>query len=176
MPAQAGNSLNITAAGIVVFDGTATFTADTVTQYDTLVGGASNTISNIAPGTLGWVLTSGGAAANPAYAALPYTPIPWTDKAVSFNAAAGNGYFVTAVATATLPAGTQGAIVSFVVDNAAALTIQAPALVLIRIGKAVSAAAGIAVNNFVGDSVTLVFRAVDSTWIATDVVGTWTVT
>jgi hypothetical protein len=176
MPATPGNSLNITQAGIVVFDGTASFTATTTTQYDTLVGGASNTIANIAPGTSGWVLTSAGAGANPAYAVLPYTIMPWTDKAANFNAASGNGYFVSAIATATLPAGTQGAIVSFLVDSAAALTIQAPAGVMIRIGKAVSAAAGTAVNNFIGDSVTLIYRLSDTTWEAISVIGTFTVT
>jgi hypothetical protein len=176
MPATPGNSLNITAAGIQIFDGTASFSATTTTQYNTLVGGLNNTISNIVPGTAGWVLTSQGAASNPIYAALPYTAIPWTDKAVSFNAAAGNGYFISAIATATLPAGTQGATISFFVDNAAALTIQAPTAVIIRIGKAVSAAAGTAVSNFIGDAVTLVFRASDNCWCATDCIGTFTVT
>jgi len=177
MPATPANSVNITNAGIQIFDGTATFSATTTTQYDTLVGGASNTISNIATGTLGQVLTSAGAGANPSYQTLPFTQIPWTDKAASFAAAAGNGYFISAIATATLPGSpSQGNIIAFAVDNAAALTIQANTGQIIRIGKAVSAAAGTAVNNFIGDSVTLVYRTSDTAWIATDVIGTWTVT
>jgi hypothetical protein len=39
----------------------------TTTQYNTLVGGASNAIVNIATGTSGQLLTSNGAAANPSY-------------------------------------------------------------------------------------------------------------
>ena len=177
MPATPGNSLNITAAGIVVFDGTATFSGTTTTQYDTLVGGASNTIANIAPGTLGQVLTSAGAGANPAYATLPFTPLTWTDKAVSFAAVANNAYFTSAIATATLPGSpTQGNTITLTADTAAILTIQANTGQTIRIGKAISATAGTATSNFQGDSVTLVYRTSDTCWLASDVIGTWTVT
>ena len=176
MPATPGNSLNITAAGIVCFDGVATFTATTTTLDAVLVGGAGNTISSLALGTSGWALTSQGAGNPPIFAAIPYTPIPWTDKAVNFPVVAGNGYFFTAIATATLPAGTQGATIAFAVDNAAALTIQAAAGQTIRCGRAISAAAGTCVSNFQGDSITLVYRLSDTCWIATDCIGTWTIT
>jgi len=43
-----------------------------ITQYDVLVGGATNTISNIGPGSSGQVLQSGGNAANPAYSTATY--------------------------------------------------------------------------------------------------------
>lgn len=42
------NSINISAAGIVKYDGAGTFTADTVTNHSVLVGGASNAITSIA--------------------------------------------------------------------------------------------------------------------------------
>ena len=173
-----GNALNATSAGIQVFDGTATFSSTTTTQYNTLVGGTSNTISNISPGTTGQVLTSAGAASNPSYQTLPFTQMPWSDKSTSFAAAAGNGYFVTATSTATLPASpSQGNIISFTYDSASgALTITGNTGQIIRIGNAVSATAGTAASNKQGDSVTLVYRASDSAWIAADVVGTWTVT
>ena len=101
----------------------------------------------------------------------------WTDEAVSFNAAAGNGYFITANATATMPAGSQGNVIAFAVDAAATtLTVQAAAGQIIRIGTAVSAATGTATNNARGDSVTFVYRASDTAWIATSVIGTFTVT
>jgi hypothetical protein len=173
-----GNALNITAPGIVVFNGTATFTADTVTQFNTLVGGATNTLVSITPGTSGQVLTSTGASSNPSYQTIPFTPLPWTDEAVSFPAVAQNGYFVTANATATLPASpSQGNTIVFEVDSASGiLTIQANTGQIIRIGKAVSVAAGVAVSNFQGDSVTLVYRASDTSWQATSTIGTWSVT
>jgi hypothetical protein len=101
----------------------------------------------------------------------------WTDEAVSFAAASGNGYFVTANATATLPAApAQGNMISFSVDAAATLTVQANTGQVIRIGAAVSASAGTAANNARGDSLTIVYRSSDAAWIASSVIGTWTVT
>lgn len=101
----------------------------------------------------------------------------WTDEAISFAAAVGNGYFITANATATMPAGSQGNVIAFAVDAAATtLTVQAAAGQIIRIGSAVSAATGTAANNARGDSVTFVYRSSDTAWIATSIIGTWTVT
>ena len=177
MPSTAGNSLNITQSGLQVFDGTATFTATTTTQYNTLVGNTGNTIANIAPGTATWVLTSNGASANPSYQVLPFTHLTWTDKAASFNAASNQAYFTSAIATATLPAApAQGDTIAFTADTTAILTLQANTGQTIRIGKAVSASAGTAASNFQGDSVTIVYRASDISWIASEVLGTWTVT
>lgn len=68
MVATPANSLNITTAGIVKFDGTATFSAITVTQHDVLVGAASNGITSVAPSaTSGVPLVSGGASADPSF-------------------------------------------------------------------------------------------------------------
>lgn len=62
------NSLNISSSGLVKFDGTATFSAVTTTQYNTLVGATSNGIASIAPSaTSGVPLISQGASANPVY-------------------------------------------------------------------------------------------------------------
>lgn len=107
--------------------------------------------------------------------------VAWTDKNASFNAAVGNGYFVTATATATLPASPiQGDTIAFTVDTAdrsgPILTITGNTGQKISIGDAVSAAAGTAASHFVGDSVTLVYRASDTTWTSTSVIGTWTLT
>jgi hypothetical protein len=173
----AGNSLNISTAGIVVFDGVASFTADTTTQYNTLVGGANNTIVSIATGSSGQILTSTGAAGNPSFQTVPFTQLPWTDEAVSFNALAGNGYFISATATATMPASpSQGNTIAFTVDTASILTITGNTGQLLRIGKNASVAAGTAKSNFIGDSVTFVYRASDTTWLADSVIGTWTLT
>src|ERR1700690_156390 len=68
MAATAANALNISTAGIVVFDGTATFSADTTTNHNVLGGAASNGITNVAPSaTSGVPLISQGAAADPAF-------------------------------------------------------------------------------------------------------------
>jgi len=72
------NALNITSSGIVNYNGTGSFSAITVTQYNTLVGGTSNSISNIATGNSGQVLTSNGNAANPSYQTLPSSSISIT--------------------------------------------------------------------------------------------------
>jgi hypothetical protein len=46
-----------------------------VTQYDTLVGGASNIVANVSPGTAAQILTSAGVSTNPSYQNYPsYTP------------------------------------------------------------------------------------------------------
>lgn len=71
-PAQVvfGGTGAATLTGVLIGNGTSAVTANSITQYNTLVGGTSNTISSISPGTNGQILTSGGASANPAYAAL----------------------------------------------------------------------------------------------------------
>src|SRR5271169_6399589 len=104
MATVAANALNISSAGIVIFNGTNTFSATTTTQYNTLVGGTGNAIVNISPGTSGQVFTSTGATSNPSYQTIPFTQMPWTDEATNFAVVSGNGYFITANATATLPA------------------------------------------------------------------------
>jgi hypothetical protein len=42
------NAVNISAAGIVKYDGAGTFSADTVTNHAVLIGGASNAINSLA--------------------------------------------------------------------------------------------------------------------------------
>lgn len=171
------NVLNITAAGITIFDGVSTFSSTNTTQYFTLVGNTGNTIANVSTGNIGQVLTSNGNSSNPSYQTPTFVAMTWTDKNASFNAVVQNGYFVTATATATMPASpSQGDAIAFILDTTQILTILANTGQIIRIGSAVSAAAGTAVSNFQGDSVTLIYRASDTAWIAKDVVGTWSLT
>jgi hypothetical protein len=56
-----------TLTGILIGHGTAAVTGNPVTQFNVLVGGASNTITSITPGASGLVLTSNGASANPTF-------------------------------------------------------------------------------------------------------------
>lgn len=67
--AGTSNSLNITSSGIQTFNATTgVFTASTVTQYGTVIAGANNTVTSVAPSaTSGVPLISQGGAANPVY-------------------------------------------------------------------------------------------------------------
>lgn len=67
MATTPGNSLNISQAGVVSFNGTATFTGSPLTQHDVLVGGTSNAITSITPSTAGFVLTSNGVSVDPSF-------------------------------------------------------------------------------------------------------------
>jgi hypothetical protein len=161
MAAQPGNSLNIQTAGYVAFDGTATFSGRTFQQ------GLGISLTN-----------ASGVAGNTTIATTGTSTGAWSDQATAFNAVAGNGYFCTATLVATLPASpTEGQTIAFAVDSASGiLTITANTGQTIQVGKAKSAAAGTCVSNFNGDSVTLVYRSTDTNWIATQVIGTFTVT
>lgn len=161
MAATPGNSLNISQSGYVVFDGTATFSGRT------FQAGSGISLTN-----------ASGVSGNTTIAATGTVIGAWTDEATSFNAAKNNGYFVTATATATLPASpAQGDTIAFNVDSASGiLTIQANTGQTISVGKAVSASAGTAASNFNGDSIVLVYRSSDTSWRAIQSIGTWTVT
>lgn len=85
----------------------------TTTQFDVLVGGANNTISNVGPGSTGQYLQSAGNASNPAYstATLPSTATGtgkvlisdgtnWVASTPTFpNTAAGTGTILRADGT-----------------------------------------------------------------------------
>lgn len=161
MAATPGNALNIATSGYVVFDGTATFSGRT------FQAGTGITLTN-----------ASGVSGNTTIATTGSTLGTWTDEATSFNAAASNGYFVTATSTATLPPSpTQGQTIAFEVDGVGSLlTIQANTGQIIRLGKVVTAAAGTCVNNFQGDAIVLVYRTADTSWQAIQSIGTWTLT
>jgi len=62
------NALNISQAGLVAFDGVSIFTGSVITNNNVLVGGASNSVTSIAPSaTLGLALISNGASSNPSF-------------------------------------------------------------------------------------------------------------
>jgi len=99
----------------------------------------------------------------------------WSDTSGTVNAIAFNGYFITAVCTSTLPASpAEGDTIVFIVATGGALTIKANTGQVISIGSTNSSSAGTAVNNAIGDSVTLIYRATSTTWIASSVIGTFT--
>lgn len=159
---------------------TSAITDTGITAYAVVTGGTSSTapLQNVSGvGTLGQVLTSAGAAALPTWSTS--APVmTWSDNSGTFNAVAGNGYFITAASTPTLPASpSEGDRVSFVVDTASTCTVTGNTGQKIRIGAALSAAAGTAANNARGDSLNLVYRSTGTTWFSIGAPeGTWSVT
>lgn len=68
MVATPANDLNVTSAGLVKFDGTATFSGVTTTNHNLLIGATSNGITNVAPSaTSGVPVISQGASADPTF-------------------------------------------------------------------------------------------------------------
>jgi hypothetical protein len=74
MAATPANALDVTgAAGLVGFNGTATFNTTALTQYNVLIGGANaETVANVAPSTAGQLFTSAGASAQPTWTTSTY--------------------------------------------------------------------------------------------------------
>ncbi len=195
----AGNINTVGTGSITIAGSGSTLTTQLtgLTNHSLLVGAGTATITNLGVATNGQ-LPIGSTGADPVLATLTAgtgisitngagsitiaatgSEQAWTDEGTSFNAVAGNGYFITAAGvTATLPASpSQGNLIMFTVDAATTnFTITANTGQVIRIGSAVSAAAGNAVNTARGDSVSLVYRSSDTAWIARSVIGTWVVT
>jgi hypothetical protein len=84
MPTPA-NSLDITAAGLVKFDGTSNFTGVTVTNHATLVGAASNGITSVV-GTTNTVLL-GNTGADPSFGTVPAGALPGSGAVTLSNGA-----------------------------------------------------------------------------------------
>lgn len=170
-------STSFNTTGVVISGATSTtaLTAVTLTDGQLAIGSSAG---NPAAATLtagaGISVTNGH---NSITIAATGSEMVFTDESTSFSAAAGNGYFVTGAATATLPASpSQGNTICFIVDGAVTLTVTANTGQVIRVGSAVSASAGTVVNNARGDALTLVYRASDTAWISRATQGTWTVT
>jgi hypothetical protein len=83
-----------TITGVITGNGMLPFTASTLTQYYTLVGGSSNAISSISTGISGQVLASNGIAANPSYQSIgtlgAITTITGNDSVAESPNASGN--------------------------------------------------------------------------------------
>jgi len=102
--------------------------------------------------------------------------ITWSSETSNFNAVSTNGYYVIGI-TATLPLAPQlGATISFIA-LATGFRIQCQAGIKIVIGTAVTSSAGYALNNAIGDSITLVFNSNINEWYSIGAPqGVWTLT
>jgi len=128
-------------------------------------------------GTSGQVLTSNGSGVAPTFQSLSLTS-SWTDSSGTFTATANTNYFLSAATTVTLPAApSQGNFISIICDTASAVVITANAGQKIRLGTSLSVTAGTCSNTNQGDSIQLIYRAADTTWITfNSPTGGWTVT
>jgi len=129
-------------------------------------GGVVNLI-----GATGLTVTSAG---NTSTISVSGNTEPWTVTGVSGPTNRNEGYISTAAITLTLPAiATDGDFVDFIVDAAAALTIQANAGQKIRLGANISTAAGTATSTAHGDAISLVYRQATLTWLTWNEIGNW---
>lgn len=188
------NALNITASGLVRYDGAGTFSAVTVTNHAALIGATSNGITStiLASGEIligntgadpsAGVLTAGtGIAITNAAGAITINAsgggITWSDTSGIVTSVVNHGYFLSAAATPTLPAApAEGDIVAYVVDAAALVTITGNTGQKIRLGNTISAAAGTCATSTQGNAIYLVYRSSGTTWFALSAVGSWTIT
>lgn len=142
--------------------------------------GAIFTINDIAPDSSGNFTLAAGTGitltpgTNEITISASSVSITWNDEATSFSAVAQNGYFVTAAATATLPASpSQGDTIIINTVTNSNVTIQANTGQTISIGNNSSTVAGSAVASNTGNSVTLVYRTSGETWRAISSIGTF---
>ena len=143
-------------------------------NFITNAGTAVSSANNI--NVVGAGATSTSGAGNTVTITTTANVLTWTDEAVNFAAAANNGYFVTAVATATLPAASQGQIVIIECDTASVVTIQCQGTQFISVGAQTSVMGGKATSSKTGDSLYLVYRNATSTWHSISTEGTWAIT
>ncbi len=102
------NAINLSAAGLVRYDGAGTFTGVTVTQYAPLIGAASNGITSGTPGTNGQVFL-GSTGTNPVFATLTGTGgITFTIGAGTLqinNTGGGNSWVTVTSSTQVMTSG-----------------------------------------------------------------------
>jgi len=118
------NAVNISAAGVVKYDGAGTFSAITVTQHAALVGGASNGITSV-PLTNGQVLIGSTGAAPLAGTLTAGTGVSVTNAANSITISSSGGGLTWSVQTGT----TQAMAVNhgYIANNAGVVVATLPA-------------------------------------------------
>jgi hypothetical protein len=87
-PAQVakGGTGATTLTGVLIGNGTSPVTGNAISQFDVLVGGSSNAISSIGPGSAGQVLQSAGNASNPAYSSATF-PVSTVANQILYSSA-----------------------------------------------------------------------------------------
>lgn len=95
LPVAGGGTGATTLTGVLTGNGTSPITASTITQYGSLVAGASNAVASVGPGAAGTVLASNGLSANPSYQVVPGIGSTVTQHDVLVGGASNNIVSVT---------------------------------------------------------------------------------
>lgn len=100
----------------------------------------------------------------------------WIDQSISITGIAGNGYFITAPLTITLPPSpSQGNTIAFIVKGGTPFVILANTGQTIELGSSSSSSSGTATNTQPGDSMTLVYQTLSNGWTCwNSPTGAWT--
>jgi hypothetical protein len=173
-------------ATITSTDSSITFTTGANTLDMVVAGGSSvgKTITGdsggaLSPSSGNWnILGRSGNKTSGSGATLTIKSPPYADAGASATSALNSGSFVTGAFTLTLPVSAglaDGDLFEYVATSAAAFVIQAVGTQKIRVGNALSSAAGTATSSgLAGDSISLRFRAADGFFYATSVIGNFT--
>ena len=195
------NSVNISSAGLVKYNGTGTFTGVTVTNHSPLIGAASNGITSLGPLTNGQLLI-GNTGADPTAATLSAgTGISITNGtgSITINASAGginwnevtgtsasasinNGYLTNnaGLVTVTLPVtAAQFTVIAVAGLGAGGWLIaqNSGQSIIFGAGGATTAGAGgslASTNRY--DTVYLLCVVANTTWLALNAIGNLTIT
>lgn len=172
-----------TKSGVAHFNSTQ-FSVDANGFVSTSGTGIPNTITGDSGGALSPtggnfnILGRSGSKTSGSGSTLTIKSPPYADQGISATATLDSGYFATAAITLTLPASAglaDGDLFEFVCTTAGALVIQAVGSQKIRLGNAISSAAGSLTSTAIGDSISLRFRATDGFFYATSSIGNWTI-
>ena len=147
MVATPGNSVNITSAGLVKFDGTNAFSAVTTTNHSFIIGAASNGITNLASGSTGQILQT-NTGADPTWSTATYPSTAGTSGNVLTSD--GTNWTSSAPAGAT---STANSTISFVDDIIATMTPTNITNSTATVGNWGIAASGVGTQIFPGTSV-----------------------
>jgi hypothetical protein len=175
---QLGTATITSGAGITVTPAanTITIAVDGAAVGKTITGDSGGALS---PTTGNWnIYGRSGSKTSGSVSTLTVQSPPYTDQAGSTTVTLNSGSFATAAITLTLPASAgllDGDLFEFVCTTANALIIQSVGAQKIRLGSAITGAAGSLTSTAIGDSVSLRFRAADGFFYATSSMGNWTV-
>ena len=193
------NAINLSAAGVVSYNGAGVFTGSTLTQFAVLLGGATNAIASLGPLTDGQ-LVIGSTGVSPAASTLTAgtgitisngagtitisssaAGFAWNSVAGTTQAIAeGNGYVNAnaALTTFTLPAtAVFGSIFAIVGQGAGLWTIAQNAgqtLILGSLASTTGVGGSVAATN-ANDSIEFLCTVADTTWTMRSSVGNLTV-
>lgn len=171
-----------TLTGVLTGNGTSAVTANAVTQYTVLVGGASNAVSEVSGvGTSGQVLTSNGAGSNPTWQDSSGGGLTWNEETgTSATMSVDNGYIANnaSLVTLTLPTtAALGSIIRVVGKGAGGWQIAQNASEIIHFGTSdtTTGATGYLESTQTYDAVHLVCTVADTEWTVLSSVGNLTI-